>query len=95
MSHYRTWSRINMTEHISPQHPVGVIGTGLIGEPVAANLLAAGYPVTVFNRTRAKAERLINHGATWAESPADLARSVRVVISVVSDSPDVEAVYLG
>ncbi|MGB2987610.1 MAG: NAD(P)-dependent oxidoreductase, partial [Phycisphaerae bacterium] len=53
------------------------------------------YALRVYNRTRAKVEALIHEGALWKESPAELARDVEVVISVVSDSPDVEAVYLG
>ncbi|MEK6798877.1 MAG: NAD(P)-dependent oxidoreductase [Planctomycetota bacterium] len=74
---------------------VGVIGTGIMGAPMARNLLRAGFSVGVFNRTPAKADGICAEGATWRNSPADVARSADVVISVVSDSPDVEAVYLG
>jgi len=74
---------------------VGLIGTGIMGEPMARNLLRAGYSVSVYNRTRAKAETLLGDGATWKDSPAALAREVDVVISIVADSPDVEDVYLG
>jgi 3-hydroxyisobutyrate dehydrogenase len=66
-----------------------------MGEPMARNLLHAGYRLFVFNRTRAKAERLISEGATWADSPALLAAEVDIVISIVSDSLDAEVVYLG
>ncbi len=74
---------------------VGLIGTGIMGEPMARNLLKAGYSVTVHTRTRQKAESLLAEGAMWQESPASLAEHAEVVISIVSDSPDVEAVYLG
>jgi 3-hydroxyisobutyrate dehydrogenase len=74
---------------------IGVIGMGIMGAPMARNLLRAGYAVSVFNRTRAKAEGLVAEGAVWRDSPAALADAAEVVISVVSDSPDVEEVYLG
>jgi len=74
---------------------IAVIGTGIMGEPMARNLLRAGYEVRVHNRTRVKAEPLIAEGAKWRNSPGDAARDADVVISVVGDSPDVENVYLG
>lgn len=73
---------------------VGVIGTGIMGAPMARNLLRAGYGVHVYSRSRGKAEALLAEGARWADSPGALAGNVDVVISCVSDSPDVEAVYL-
>jgi 2-hydroxy-3-oxopropionate reductase len=74
---------------------IGLIGTGIMGLPMARNLLEAGYSITLHSRTRSKAESLLAKGATWTDSPAALAAEVDVVISVVTDSPDVEAVYLG
>ncbi len=74
---------------------VGLIGTGIMGEPMARNLLRPGLTVCVHSRTKSKAERLLAEGARWADSPADLARMVETVITVVTDSPDVEAAYLG
>lgn len=74
---------------------VGLIGTGIMGEPMARNLLKAGYSLAVHTRTSQKAESLLADGAKWAESPASLAENAEVVISIVSDSPDVEAVYIG
>lgn len=74
---------------------VGVIGTGLMGAPMAANLMKAGFGVSVYNRTRSKAEPLIEDGATWCASPSEVAAGCDVVITIVSDSPDVEQVYLG
>ena len=75
--------------------PTGFLGTGLMGEPMARNLLRAGFPVTVHNRTPEKACALCAEGAAWADDPATLARSAQTIITMVSDSPDVEAVYLG
>ena len=74
---------------------VGVIGTGIMGEPMARNLLKAGFTVEAFSRTPAKAKELLSLGATWRASPAEVARHCDVVVTMVSDSPDVEAVYLG
>jgi 3-hydroxyisobutyrate dehydrogenase len=77
------------------QTNIGLIGTGIMGLPMARNLLRAGYPLTVHNRTRPKADPLIREGAHWAESPAALAKACDVIISIVADSPDVEEVYIG
>lgn len=74
---------------------VALIGTGIMGEPMGRNLLRAGFPLTVHTRTRSRADRLLAEGAGWAQDSADAARRAEFVISVVSDSPDVEAVYLG
>ncbi len=73
---------------------IGLIGTGIMGEPMARNLLNAGYSICLHSRTRAKAEALLENGAAWADTAAEVARASDVVISCVSDSPDVEAVYL-
>jgi 2-hydroxy-3-oxopropionate reductase len=74
---------------------VGVIGLGLMGKPMASNLLKAGFPVTVFNRSRAPMEALAAEGATLAASPAEVGRRSEVVITMVPDAPDVDAVLLG
>lgn len=73
---------------------VGLIGTGIMGDPMVRNLLRAGTEVFVHNRTRMKANPLVSEGAQWCATPAALAKRVEVVITIVSDSPDVEAVYL-
>lgn len=62
---------------------------------MAHHLLQAGFPLSVFARTKAKADALVRSGATRFDSPADLAQEVDVVVSIVSDSPDVEEIYLG
>lgn len=73
---------------------VGVIGTGIMGAPMAMNLIDAGYDVHVTTRTRSKAEPVIAKSATWHDDSESVAAACGVVISIVSDSPDVEAVYL-
>jgi 2-hydroxy-3-oxopropionate reductase len=74
---------------------IGFIGLGIMGKPMADNLLAAGFPLTVHNRGRGPVEELTAHGATPAESPRDVAWASDVVITMLPDSPDVEAVVLG
>ncbi len=73
---------------------VGAIGIGIMGEPMARNLLRAEFTVFVHSRTRATTDRLCGEGAQWRDSAAVLARSCEFIISMVNDSPDVEAVYL-
>lgn len=75
--------------------PIAVIGLGTMGTPMAMNLLQAGYAVTVHNRTRDRELPLVAAGAHRAESPQAAAVGAAVVITCVSDTPDVEAVLLG
>ncbi len=74
---------------------IGFIGTGLMGFPMARNLLRAGFPVTAYNRTRSRAEPLASEGGRIAESPRGVASVSDVVITIVSDTPDVQQVILG
>jgi 3-hydroxyisobutyrate dehydrogenase len=74
---------------------VGFIGLGIMGKPMALNLLKAGFKVTVYNRTASKAEQLVEQGAEKVDSPRKVAEKSTVVITIVSDTPDVEAVILG
>ena len=74
---------------------VGFIGAGIMGRPMARNLLKAGYPLIVHNRTKSKAQDLLSQGAVWAATPADVAANSDVVITCVTDTPDVKAVLLG
>ena len=73
---------------------VAFIGTGIMGAPIAGHLLDAGYNLTVYNRTREKAEGLLARGAAWADSPAEAARHADVVFTMVGYPEDVEEVYL-
>lgn len=74
---------------------VGYIGLGLMGKSMARNLLRAGYPLIVHNRSRAAVEELIAEGAQAASSPAEVASQVEVVFTNLPDTPDVEQVALG
>jgi 3-hydroxyisobutyrate dehydrogenase len=74
---------------------VGFIGLGLMGRPMALNLLKAGYAVTVWNRTRARAEALVSDGATLAATPGETAAHADALIMIVSDPPAVESVLWG
>lgn len=74
---------------------VGWIGLGLMGAPMAHNLLRAGFPVTVWNRTQAKAEPLVRAGAKLAANPREVAAEADVLITIVSDPPALEEVLFG
>ena len=74
---------------------IGFIGLGVMGASMASLLLGGGYELTVFNRTKEKAELLLAKGAKWAETPAEVAASSEVVITIVGYPKDVEDVYLG
>lgn len=77
-----------------PQN-VGFIGLGIMGQPMALNLVKAGFKVSVFNRTAGKAEALERAGAKVATSPAEAARDAEFVVVIVSDSAAVEEVVAG
>lgn len=74
---------------------VGYIGLGIMGKSMARNILKAGFPLTVHNRSRAAVAELVEEGALAAASPAEVAAQVEVVFTNLPDSPDVEQVALG
>ena len=74
---------------------IGFIGTGIMGKPMARILQEAGCSLTVHSRTKAKARELLDRGAKWVGSPAELAKESDVVITCVTDTPDVKEVLLG
>jgi 2-hydroxy-3-oxopropionate reductase len=74
---------------------VGYIGLGIMGKPMARNIMKAGYDVVVHNRSRESVKELVSEGAKEAHSPAEVARQVDVVFTNLPDSPDVELVALG
>jgi 2-hydroxy-3-oxopropionate reductase len=74
---------------------VGFIGLGLMGKAMAGNLLKAGFPLTVHNRSRAAVEELVGRGAGEARTPAEVAGASDVVFTSLPDTPDVEEVLLG
>ena len=74
---------------------VGYIGLGLMGKSIARNILKAGFPLVVHNRSRGAVDELVAEGAKAASSPAEVASQVDVVFTNLPDSPDVEMVALG
>ncbi|MBI5830738.1 MAG: NAD(P)-dependent oxidoreductase [Armatimonadetes bacterium] len=74
---------------------VAFLGMGLMGVPMSLNLLRAGYPVRCYNRTAAKTEPVVEAGGVACVTPAEAARGAAVIISCVTDGPDVERVLLG
>jgi 2-hydroxy-3-oxopropionate reductase len=74
---------------------VGYIGLGLMGKSIARNILKAGFPVVVHNRSRGAVDELVAQGARPAASPAEVARQVEAVFTNLPDTPDVETVVLG
>ncbi len=74
---------------------IGWIGTGVMGSSMCGHLLAAGYQVTVFNRTREKAQPLIDRGASFAETPRQVAEASDVIFTIVGFPRDVREVTLG
>jgi 3-hydroxyisobutyrate dehydrogenase-like beta-hydroxyacid dehydrogenase len=74
---------------------VGVVGLGIMGRPMARSLLRAGFQLTVHSRSRGPVDELVADGAAAAGSAAEVARASEVTITMLPDSPDVEAVALG
>ncbi|HEY5156331.1 MAG TPA: NAD(P)-binding domain-containing protein, partial [Anaerolineales bacterium] len=74
---------------------VGYIGLGLMGKSIARNILKAGFPLVVHNRSRAAVDELVAEGASAAGSPSEVAAKVEVVFTNLPDTPDVEKVVLG
>ena len=75
---------------------VAFLGLGIMGAPMAANLVRAGFEVTVWNRTHARAERFVaQHGGHMANTPARAAETADVLVTMVVDAPEVESVLFG
>lgn len=74
---------------------LGFVGLGVMGKAMASNLLKAGFQLTVYNRTKEKADELLEAGAIWADSPRDAALKSDIVFSIVGFPKDVEEVTLG
>jgi len=82
--------------NISPEKTkIGWIGTGVMGSSMCMHLVKKGYKTAVYNRTKEKAEKLIEAGAAWAESPKDAAGMSDVVFTIVGFPHDVREVYFG
>jgi 2-hydroxy-3-oxopropionate reductase len=74
---------------------VGYIGLGIMGKPMALNILKAGFPIVVHNRSQSAVDELVSEGAVAANSPAEVASLADIVFTNLPDSPDVELVALG
>jgi 2-hydroxy-3-oxopropionate reductase len=74
---------------------IGLIGLGLMGRPMGMNLLKAGHPLTVWNRTASRADELVAAGAKLAKSPNEAAADAHVLLTMVSDPPALESVLWG
>ncbi len=85
-----------MSGRFSPEKTrIGWIGTGVMGASMCGHLLEAGYATTVFSRTRTKAEPLLARGASWADTPRQVAEQADVTFSIVGFPADVREVILG
>ena len=74
---------------------IGFIRLGLMGKPMAINLIKAGYSVIVYNRSKPAIDELVSMGASSAKSPKDLAQQVNIIISILPDAPDTKKVLFG
>jgi len=74
---------------------IGWVGTGVMGGSMAGHLQKAGHNLSVFNRSREKAEALLSNGAKWCNSPTELAKNSEIVFTIVGHPADVREVYLG
>ena len=74
---------------------IGWIGTGIMGEPMCGHLINAGYKTSVYNRTKEKAGRLVDCGATWCGTPSEVADNSDVVFTILGYPKDVREVYFG
>jgi 2-hydroxy-3-oxopropionate reductase len=77
------------------QSKIGFIGLGIMGKPMAKNLIKAGFPLVVHNRSRSKVDELVKEGAAAANTPREVASSSDIIITMLPNSPDVELVALG
>ena len=84
-----------MSEAQGDKRKIGFIGLGLMGRPMAANLLKAGHSLTVWNRTAARAQELVAAGAKLASTPREVAAASDILFTIVSDPPALEEVLWG
>lgn len=74
---------------------IGFIGIGVMGKSMARNLMKAGYPVSIYSRTKSKCEDILSEGAEWQDTPRTIAENTNVLITMVGYPSDVEEIYLG
>ena len=74
---------------------IGWIGTGIMGKPMCGHVLSGGYRTSIYNRTKSKAEELINKGAVWCTSPEEVAKNSDIIFTILGFPEDVREVYFG
>ena len=74
---------------------VGFIGLGVMGQSMAGHILEAGHELFVYNRTKSKAKNLVDKGATWLDTPKEIAEVAEIVITIVGYPQDIQEVYFG
>jgi 2-hydroxy-3-oxopropionate reductase len=74
---------------------IGFVGLGIMGKPMARNLMESGYELIVHNRSQGPVDELIREGANAAGSPSEIARESDVIVTMLPDSPDVQRVVAG
>ena len=85
-----------MIKEVHPsQIKIGWVGTGVMGRWMCQHVMDLGYTATIFTRTKSKADPLLKAGATWANSPAEVAESSDIIFTIVGFPEDVRQVYLG
>ena len=85
-----------MIKEVRPsQIKIGWVGTGVMGRWMCQHVMDLGYTATIFTRTKSKADPLLKAGATWADSPAEVAESSDIIFTIVGFPEDVRQVYLG
>jgi 3-hydroxyisobutyrate dehydrogenase-like beta-hydroxyacid dehydrogenase len=87
--------RYSQNDRSEPVERIGFVGLGRMGQAMAGRLLDAGFPLTVYNRTRAKADDLVHRGATWADTPAELAARSDIIMTILTDDRAVFDVFSG
>ncbi len=92
---FKKISLLSVAEKESFMLKIGYIGLGLMGKSIARNILKAGFPVVVHNRSQGAVDELVAEGAARANSPKEVASQVDVVFTNLPDTPDVEKVVLG
>lgn len=90
-----SWLRTGRLQPMSEISTVGWVGTGVMGAPMCAHLLDAGYAVRVYSRTKEKALSLVERGATWCSSPKEAADGADMAVTMVGFPSDVRAVVMG
>ena len=84
-----------ITEVNPSQTKIGWVGTGVMGRWMCQHVMDLGYTAMIFTRTKSKADPLLKAGATWADSPAEVAENSDIIFTIVGFPEDVRHVYLG